>query len=833
MSKKLEKGQVVFEQAILEWKPAVATWVLSAENADTPVHVNGLLLPASGLPHTLSHKDQFKIGTLRAVFLLIPATPLMNGTACREVRLESRRLQIGRASGEDASYSGVDHWQLDPEDRNIAPLHVEVLPSSSGWTIHARSSKEAHLNGDPFLRHPLVPGDRFTISCYGFEFTGSSIICVDQLLGARVEGHDLSLTVPHDGSTRQIMRSVSIEVRSGEFLGILGGSGQGKSTLMQLLAGLLLPTQGHVLIDGEPIEKKLAAGSVVGFVPQDDIVHSDLTVREALTLTARLRLEAAPRDIEALVTGTLNKLGLEPHAAQPIRSLSGGQRKRVNIATELLCRPAVLFLDEPTSGLDPENEESVVSHLQKLRLTGHTVVCTTHSLHRAFLFDRIAFVHAGRLLFLGTQDEAREHFLEVRDAAGTDSSGTSGPSPSMRLERIYKLVSQTDSGEHWLEKFRSSSLHPFSQDACPPPRRVIENPPQHARPGFLSCLRVLAETQQRILLSDRRNWQTLLLQPLAIGLLAGWVGLHDAEFRCFACLIATLWFGCGNAAQAIVRELPIFRRERIAGLGMHPYILSKTFFLSLISWAQVLMLLAAQALPVLLFARDADPAHDVLPAAGSGLGLFSLAFLLSGVVGVQIGLAISSLARTTTQATLLVPLALIPQILFSGFVVTLPEMPPPARILSHAIPSASAQRLLDLSHVSAKRVPLMTDETEVPLFFWTDFAKDSAGRWEIQPGTNKERLKPNLTPGHHRPPTSSRRATAEARYREVDEFNTAWQNTLVIPDKVGTHQPSTHADAREYVTGRADLPSTLSAGDMHESLSKAWPWCLALLAWIS
>ncbi|WP_395735943.1 ATP-binding cassette domain-containing protein [Prosthecobacter sp.] len=805
----LSKGRMTFEQADFEWLPHRLTWSVSASSLGTAISVNGRALTTGGTV-LLQHLDEILIGATRARFLRVPDVPVLRSKPCREVLLTQRKLLIGRTdTGGTTVHARPDQefWQLDPEDdRNTARIHVEIHPADGGYVIHDRSATGTYLNGAAFQDKSLIPGDRFVIGSYHFEFTGNSICCVDCLLGARVEGRDLSLAVRHEGKVKTIMNNVSIEVNAGDFLGILGGSGQGKSTLMNLLGGVLKPSKGHVLVDGDPIEEKLLAGSVVGFVPQDDIVHSELTVITALTLTARLRLAVSRRAIDALVTATLQKLGLEKHSNQPIRSLSGGQRKRVNIATELLVRPSILFLDEPTSGLDPENEESVVSTLQNLSLTGQTVVCTTHSLHKAFLFKRIAFVHDGRLIFLGTQDQARAHFFPSNeDATSTDTSG-----PNVRLERIYKRVNEQGSGELWQQKFRKSAYAPFSADAVPPPRRIFARPPRQARPGFFGSLKVLVSTQWHVLVSDRKNWKSILLQALLIGLLAGWVGREDPEFRFFACLIATLWFGCSNAAQAIVRELPIFCRERIAGLSMHPYIMSKTLFLSLISGVQIVLLLLAQAVPVLLTrGADADPAHDLLPTGG--IGLFVLAFALMGVVGVQIGLALSSLARTVTQAALWVPLALIPQILFSGFVVIQPEMPDSARIFSCFVPSSCAQRLVDLSNLAGKRVPLMTDDTEVPMFFWTN-----------------QQLKPYLTPGR-KIKDAEQRERAGGVYREIDEYNTAWQNSLIDPRRLGDHKPGD--EDVDYVKRRDDIANGKEAGDVFDPQIFAGPSIVGLGVW--
>lgn len=808
----LGKGRYAFEHAVIEWLPHRLTWSLSS-SSDALLEVNGRPL-VSGATVLLSHMDEVLVGHVRGRFFRIPEAPTLRGKPALEVFLDQRRLQIGRqeSKGGEEYQPGFERWLLDPEDdRRTAKVHVEIYPSGAGYAIRDQSPTGTYLNGAVFSEKQLVPGDRFVIGGYTFEFTGGSICCVDSLLGARVEGRDLGVTVRNEGRRKAILRQIGIEIHAGEFIGILGGSGQGKSTLMNVLGGLLLPSKGRVLIDGEPLGASLLSGSVVGFVPQDDIVHTELTVSQALTLTARLRLAVSDQAIQALVSGIISKLGLKDHADKPVRILSGGQRKRVNIATELLVRPAVLFLDEPTSGLDPENEESVVATLQNLSLTGQTVVCTTHSLHKAFLFNRVAFVHDGRLLFLGNLDEAREHFLTAdKDATGTATS-TDTSSPAFRLERIYKKVNEEKDSDKWLARFLKSPLAPFSVHAFPPRRRVFARSPRPARPGFFSTMAVLAQTQWAILAADPKNIRSLFLQAVGIGLLSGWVGREDPEFRYFACLIATLWFGCSNAAQTIVRELPIFRRERIAGLNLPPYILSKSLFLAGIAWMQALLLLAFQAVPVLLASsgRDAGPEHDLLPPGS--LAFLVMAFGLMGLVGVQIGLALSSMARTVTQATLWVPLALIPQILFSGFVVTRPDMPDTARAFSLIVPSASAQRLIDLANVHQKTVPVMTDDTEVPMFFSTD-----------------DTLRPRRTAGIHQKSSGFSR-----RFRELDEYNTSWQNSVVDAARLGAHAPSVEqgAEKKDYVRRRDDLLPDLQAGQDYDASFQVVPSAVALCIW--
>lgn len=843
VSRELSKNRALLGpapgHAILDWQPGRSTWVISPAREGVSLSVNGRpLTVGSGV--ALGHLDIVTVEGLALRFHKVPSVPVLNGIPCDEVVLTHQRVAIGRGeltAGRKAVDTSEHRWDLDYEDLSISKVHAEISFAPEGYVIHDRSKTGTYLNGSAFERRVLVVGDRFNVSDYFFEFTGTTIRRVDQVSGARVEGHSLVLDARNRSETKRILKGIDIEVKSGEFLGVLGGSGHGKSTLMNLLAGLTEPTSGYVLMDGRTAGDRAATLDPIGFVPQDDIVHHELTVREALTFTARLRLAVPDEAIQTLVTGIMRRLGLEAQQNQAIHSLSGGQRKRVNIATELIARPPVLFLDEPTSGLDPANEESVITALQNLRLTGQTVVCTTHGLHKAYLFDRIAFIHNGRLMFQGTTAEARRHFLEMEEVS-TESIG-----PLVKLDRIYGMLAQQADTSQWDRKFAESNFAPFRAGAPPPPRRVVKTEQARKKPALWTILTVLFMTQWRILCADSKNWKSLLTQALAIGLLAGWVGRDDPEFRFFTCLIATLWFGCSNAAQMITRELAIFKRQRVAGLGLHPYILSKAGFLSAISLIQVVLLLIAQAVPVVvgMAFSAAGPGREWHPGTFQGCTMFALAFGLAAVVGVMIGLSLSAHARSTTQASLWVPLVLIPQIMFSGFVVILPEMPTTARWFSYLIPSASAQRLLDAGNIAGRPVPLMTDKTEIPMFWRSEFPKDLRPK-----GNDRESFEDYAK---RREPTRVESKKGGDDFRELDEYSTAWQNLIVDFSSIGKAVPlnmtrdelykwrkeagGKDANDDRYVYKRQDVRNgTLLAGTFYTAEDAALGSSFGLTLWI-
>ncbi len=798
----------------LIWHPGRATWELARLHPEGRVEINGRAVgERESLP--LNHLDEIRAGQTLLRFHKVPAEPRLRGAACPVLPLEGQTVQIGRSSSASAAPAETPdaiRLDLDGEDSGISRLHAVLTCEHGAWYIEDKSKTGTELNGRAFTRKPLVFGDRFRIRDYFFEFTGTAIVRVDQASGGRIEASGVEVVVPSGDGQKTILTGVSAEIRSGEFVGILGGSGTGKSTLLRALCGLMPVTSGSIRIDGQPVEQAADVAGL-GFVPQDDIVHQELTVRQALLYSARLRLKAPADVIAALVEGTIQRLGLLPQRDQRIGSLSGGQRKRVNIATELLTRPPVLLLDEPSSGLDPANEEELMTMLQNLRLTGQTVVCSTHVLHKAYLFDRICFVHSGQVMFMGTPAEARHFFLDA-DETG---SATASRAP---LEKIYALFSQNaEQTALWQQKFTSSPMSPGNSAAAPPPLRIVPNRSMaQSRPGSLTKLLVLLQRQWAILQSDPLNLVFLAAQAAVIGLLAGWVGRSQPEFRMFLMMIATLWFGCNNASQQLTREIPVFRRERVSGLGIPTYLKSKWAFLSAITLLQNGVMLGCMLLVLLLSsALSLSPVTKWADVTSMGLLLHGVSFILTSLTGVGIGLSISALARSNTQAAIWVPLILIPQILFAGFVVPLADMPASVRIFSHVIPSASAQRLLDLGHIIGKPMPVMTHNTKGPLFWETEKDTEAAGPDQVwKPRTYSM----EVAGGGSRDDIG-----------EVSSLNRGWQNLAVDHSAIGKLAEPAPGGEDVHVNQRPDVPGK-KAGDLFTSMDAAWMSLGLLGGWL-
>ncbi|MCA9776246.1 MAG: ABC transporter ATP-binding protein [Candidatus Eremiobacteraeota bacterium] len=236
-----------------------------------------------------------------------------------------------------------------------------------------------------------------------------------------------------------ILEDIHIRFLPGQFIGILGPSGSGKSTLLTALSGRKPHSTGEVLYDDGPMVGR--PGETIGFVPQDDVLHTALKTERLLTYSARLQMPGKSKtELSKLIDLILRSVGLEERKKTRIKKLSGGQRKRVSIAQELLMSPKALFLDEPTSGLDPELERSVMNLCARLAKEGRLVVMTTHILESINLFDRLLILVGGKTAFFGTPDEALV-FFKVED-----------------MHHIYPLLSRKEASRY-PEKFRTSMLY--------------------------------------------------------------------------------------------------------------------------------------------------------------------------------------------------------------------------------------------------------------------------------------------------------------------------------------------------------------------------------------
>ncbi|MCS7080462.1 MAG: FHA domain-containing protein [Chloracidobacterium sp.] len=553
------------------------------------------------------------------------------------------RLTIGRAPDNDI--------QLDMPQ--VSKHHAVLGRDAQGFTLEdLGSTNGVYVNGRRTVRCRLQPTDVVQLGPFLLRLEPDGIAVFDTRSRARIDVLDLIKEVPNrDGSGKlRLLDRVRLSIPPNEFVGLLGPSGAGKSTLMDALNGMRPAEQGMVLINGLNLYQNINSfKQSIGYVPQDDIIHRELTVERTLYYAAKMRLSADTSDeeIERIITEALDVTGLTERRAVPVGQLSGGQRKRVSIAVELVTQPGIIFLDEPTSGLDPATEEKIMHLFRRIASGGHSVILTTHAMENVKLFDKIVVLMRGRLVWYGPPQEALEYFnirsiKDLFDTLGDPNSDTKA--------------------EEWRRKFEQSAAYhryittPLNELSKMTPVAVR---PRSSRPTLFQSLRqtlVLASRYARVMLADRLNLAILFGQAPIIALLTALaVGETWArDFPYFVLALSAIWFGCSNAAREIVKETSIYRRERMVNLGIAPYISSKLLVLALIGLAQVTLL------------------YGVMAAAESVPGppwLILLYLLLSHLVGVAMGLLISALVRTSEMATSLVPLVLIPQILFGGLLL--------------------------------------------------------------------------------------------------------------------------------------------------------------------
>lgn len=317
-----------------------------------------------------------------------------------------RVMRIGRALENDLVVSDLQVSRHHAEFHSTPDGRMEIrdLGSHNG----------TYVNGLPIAKggsQLLGPTDIVGVGHSTFRIVGDRL--EEFVDTGEVSFSARHLTVTVDGGKR-ILKDVSFGVPEKSLVAVIGPSGSGKSTLLKALTGYRPADQGEVLYDNRNLYKQFAElRQRIGLVPQDDILHKELTVRKALRYAAKLRFPAdtTATEREARIDEVLRELKLDVHSDKKITSLSGGQRKRVSVALELLTKPSLIFLDEPTSGLDPGMDRDVMQLLRGLADDGRTVLVVTHSVAELALCDKLlVMAPGGSVAYFGPPEEALNFF---------------------------------------------------------------------------------------------------------------------------------------------------------------------------------------------------------------------------------------------------------------------------------------------------------------------------------------------------------------------------------------------------------------------------------------
>jgi ABC transport system ATP-binding/permease protein len=567
-------------------------------------------------------------------------------------------------------------------ETTVEGTYITDLKSTNGTFVDGvRIAGKHALNAQSVIR---INGFRLTMEDF-------AVVKHDETGGqVTIDVRDLSKVVTLiDGNERVLLNNLNFRIEPREFVAILGGSGAGKTTLLKAMMGTWPATFGELLINGTNYYEEYSAfKAMIGYVPQDDIVHLDLTVEEVLNYAARLRMpdDTSTQERNMRIEQVVQDLGLTERRSLLVKDLSGGQRKRVSIGVELITMPSIMFLDEPTSGLDPGLEKIMMEMMRNMANQGQTIILVTHATFNIHLCDKLVFLtEGGRLAFFGSPQEALAYF-------GTDD-----------FAEIYKMINVDRCPEDWQYSYSVSEYAAKYQ-----PRGRSGNAQGSLidqGTNKISSLKQwydLSSRYARTVLRDRKNLLIMLLQPIIMAALLCLVFLSatpvfekttlsaadvevteqtiiegrlaevninitaEAErkrnitFIILATVLSAIWSGSSNSAREIVKETFIYKRERFVNVRITPYLMSKIVVLAVLCLIQAVFFISI---------------ITVVLGFPSFL-LNVLAFFLIAISSALMGLTISALSANANVATSILPILLIPQFIFAGAIVPIEAVEP-------------------------------------------------------------------------------------------------------------------------------------------------------------
>ncbi|MDP9344046.1 MAG: FHA domain-containing protein [Actinomycetota bacterium] len=546
---------------------------------------------------------------------------------------------------------------------SVSRLHARLVRYAEGFAIEDHGS----TNGTFVNGSRLVPGQPAALRVGDVIRIGpAKFIYAPEVLERIEESRNLSLDVLHLNQVvakgLNLLQDISFSIKPREFVAVVGVSGAGKSTLLDALNGFRPANQGHVLVNGTDLYRNLDSYRTdLGYVPQDDIIHKELSPYQALDFAAQLRLPADTTDQEreARVLEVLQILGLSERKDVPITRLSGGQRKRVSIGVELLTRPGLFFLDEATSGLDPGTESQMMKLLRTLADQGHTIVLITHATKNVMLCDQVVFLAKGGFLsYYGPPEEALG-FFGVQD-----------------FDEIYIKLEQERSPAEWAEQYRHSPqfrtfvverLQGVAAGDSGPVQRVGLTPGSTVKhvSGF-GQLAILSRRSLAILGRDRFSLLLMLAIAPGIGLmdLLTWKKQFFSDPRqagqartfMFLALLTSVLIGAIASMREIVKESEVYRRERMVTLKIAPYVLSKVWLGVVLALYQAAVFTATKKLATGFF----------WPPGAGGIAKAFVTFFLATMSGMLLGLFISAISSNQNVTPLLLIVFLVPQFMFGN-----------------------------------------------------------------------------------------------------------------------------------------------------------------------
>lgn len=567
--------------------------------------------------------------------------------------------------------------ELVVSDLQVSRHHAE-FHSVPGGRFEIRdlgSHNGTYVNGQPIAKGGSVqlgPNDIVGVGHSTFRIVGDRL--EEFVDTGEVSFSARHLTVTVDGG-KQILKDVSFGVPEKSLIAVIGPSGSGKSTLLKALTGYRPANQGEVLYDNRNLYKQFAElRQRIGLVPQDDILHKELTVKKALKYAAKLRFPAdtTAQERDARIDEVLRELKLDIHKDKKVTSLSGGQRKRVSVALELLTKPSLIFLDEPTSGLDPGMDRDVMQLLRGLADDGRTVLVVTHSVAELAICDKLlVMAPGGAVAYFGPPEEALNFF-------GYDT--WADVFSAFENYREYDWAGRWKGSQHYqmyaadIDAVAPQSVH------MPPPQAMKPPKPQ----GWGSQLMTLIRRYVAVIASDKGFLALTVILPAVLGAVSLLIdhnrgllvneavnprtGAHVPNGTATTVLlilaVGACFAGAANSVRELIKERVIYERERATGLSRSAYLMSKVVVLGAVTVLQGLMV------GVIGFSSREIP-DEGLVLGKSTLFELCLPIMALGFTSMMFGLVISSLVKTAEKTMPLLVMFAIIQVVFTGCLFTL------------------------------------------------------------------------------------------------------------------------------------------------------------------
>ncbi|WP_455754332.1 FHA domain-containing protein [Streptomyces erythrochromogenes] len=572
-------------------------------------------------------------------------------------------MRIGRALENELVVSDLQ------VSRNHAEFHS--MPGGRFEIRDLGSHNGTYVNGQPLPKSGtqlLGPNDIVGVGHSTFRIVGDRL--EEFVDTGEVSFSARHLTVTVDGG-KQILKDVTFGVPEKSLIGVIGPSGSGKSTLLKALTGYRPADQGDVLYDNRNLYKQFAElRQRIGLVPQDDILHKELRVSTALKYAAKLRFpgDTAESERAARIDEVLRELKLDIHKDKKITALSGGQRKRVSVALELLTKPSLIFLDEPTSGLDPGMDRDVMQLLRGLADDGRTVLVVTHSVAELSLCDKLlVMAPGGSVAYFGPPDEALNFF-----GYGTWADVFS----AFENYRDYDWAGRWKGSQHY-------QLYAAELDAVAP-QPVVMPSAQQMRPakpqGWGSQLWTLIRRYTSVIASDKGFMGLMLILPAVLGVVSTVIpatfGLApptppsrfngDAGTIMLILAVGMCFSGAANSVRELIKERVIYERERATGLSRSAYLMSKVIVLGFITAIQGVIICAIGFAP-----RDLPTEGLLMPPAVE----LCVSVIALGFTSMMFGLVISSLVKTAEKTMPLLVMFAIVQVVFTGILFQVYDSP--------------------------------------------------------------------------------------------------------------------------------------------------------------